>query len=124
MIRTPCPNRLWVAVAAALLLTACAMPVPIKDVRDHPRKYADKTVTVEGKVSGAFSLFVVKYFTLDDGTGTIGVITERALPGKGETIKVTGTVKEAFSLGDQTLTVLVEQGSGSGSAPAGDADQR
>lgn len=99
----------------ALFLAGCAQPVPIKDVIDNPRQYADQTVTVEGDVKDVFSLLVIKYFTVDDGTGSIGVITERPLPQKGQRIKVTGTVREAFSLGDQTVTVIMEKNKNAGS---------
>ncbi len=96
---------LWLTAA---LVTACVGTTPIRDIVDHPRDYAGREVTVQGEVKGVFSLFVVKYFTLDDGTGSITVITERPLPKKGERIRVRGRVEEAFSLGDQTLTLIVE----------------
>lgn len=91
-----------------LLLVACVRTVAIKDIVDQPRDYADKQVAVEGEVSGAFSLFVIKYFTVKDATGEIGVVSEKPLPKIGQKIRVTGTVKEAFSLGDQSMTILVE----------------
>lgn len=99
----------FLAVAALLLLAACAPATPIKNIIDHPRDYADKPVTVQGEVKNVFSLIVIKYFTLDDGTGSITVVTERPLPQKGEKLKVKGTVKEGFSLGDQTMTLIVEE---------------
>ena len=101
--------RAWFLVAMAmLLLAACVRTVSIKDIVDQPREYADKQVTVEGEVSGAFSLFVIKYFLVKDGTGEIGVVSEKPLPKVGQKIRVTGTVKEAFSLGDQSMTILIE----------------
>lgn len=101
--------NVWsVAIIAMILLMACTRTVPIKSIVDNPRDYADKKVTIEGEVTGAFSLFVVKYFLVNDGTGEIGVVSEKALPNKGQKIRVVGTVKEAFSLGDQTMTILIE----------------
>jgi len=105
-------------LTAALLLTACAPVTPIKEITDHPRDYADKSVTVQGEVKGIFSLIFVKYFTLDDGTGSITVVTERPLPAKGEKLKVKGTVKEAFSLGDQSMTLIMEEPPSGASKPA------
>lgn len=105
----PIRFRAWfAAIISILLLIACTRTVPIKEIIDNPREYADKKVAVEGTVSGVFSLFVVKYFTVNDGTGEIGVVTEKVLPRKGQRIRVTGTLKEAFSLGDQTMTILLE----------------
>ncbi|OPY77455.1 MAG: hypothetical protein A4E65_02740 [Syntrophorhabdus sp. PtaU1.Bin153] len=80
----------------------------IGDIVNHPRDYAEKEVSIFGEVTETFSLLVVKYFTVRDGTGEITVITERPLPAKGEKIKITGTVKEAFSMGPTTSLVIVE----------------
>lgn len=105
----PVRFKVWsAAIIAMSLLMACTRTVPIKSIIDNPRDYADKKVAVEGEVTGAFSLFVVKYFLVNDGTGEIGVVSEKALPNKGQKIRVIGTVKEAFSLGDQTMTILIE----------------
>ncbi|MDA8093121.1 MAG: OB-fold nucleic acid binding domain-containing protein [Betaproteobacteria bacterium] len=119
-------RRTGAAVAAVLapilLLVACTAAVPIKSILDNPREYADHTVTVQGKVTDVFSLVFVKWFTLNDGTASINVVTTRPLPAKGEQIRVTGTVKQAFSIGDEVLTVIVEKtpppSSPPGSSPA------
>jgi hypothetical protein len=68
---------------------------PIKKIIDNPRDYDGKMVTVSGEVTESFSLLVVKYFVVDDGTGTI--TSYRALPK--EWIRVKGKVSEMFSLG-------------------------
>jgi hypothetical protein len=81
----------------------------IGDIVGHPRDYADKEVTISGEVTGTFSLFVVKYFVVRDGSGEMTVVTERTLPAKGEKIRVKGVVKEAFSIGPKTALVLVEK---------------
>ena len=96
---------------AAILLSfavGCASAVQIKDILANPRAYADRAVTIEGEVTGMFSLVVVKYFTVNDGTGSINVITEKLLPAKGQRIRVSGRVNELFSLGTETMLVLVE----------------
>jgi aspartyl/asparaginyl-tRNA synthetase len=96
-------------LAGLLVLAACDRVTPIKDILEHPREYADKTVTVKGEVKEVFSLVVVKYFVINDGTGRITVVTDRPLPARGERLAVKGTVREAFSLGDQSLTLIVEE---------------
>mgnify|MGYP000607290458 CR=1 FL=1 len=105
-----------IACSIALPLAACTPRPSIKDITDHPRDYAGKQVQVRGEVKSVFSLIVVKYFTLDDGTGSITVVTEKPLPAKGERLTVKGKVEEGFSLGDQTLTLIVED---SGEQPSG-----
>ena len=82
---------------------------PINKILENPRDYAGKTVTVSGEVTRVFSLFIIKYFVMRDGTGEITIVTEKPLPKVGAKIKVKGTVKEAFSIGDQQLIVLFEK---------------
>jgi hypothetical protein len=98
-------------VISFLIITfiSCGIGITrIGDIVSHPRDYADKEVTISGKVADTFSFFVVKYFIVRDSSGEISVVTEKPLPVKGEQIKVKGTVKETFSFGTKTALVLVE----------------
>lgn len=38
----------------------------------------------------------------------LGVVSSKPLPKKGEHIRVTGRLEEAFSLGDISMTILLE----------------
>jgi hypothetical protein len=104
-------KALWIMALIVLLTGACEKfgTTPIGKILEKPRDYADKTVIVSGEATEVFGLIVIKYFVLQDKTGSIAVITDRPLPAKGTEIKVRGVVKEAFSLGDQQLLVLIEQ---------------
>ena len=99
------------ALLAVSLLASCALfATSIKAILDHPRDYDGRTVTVSGEVKDATSLLVVRYFTVADSTGTITVITGKALPKKGNRVRVTGVVHEAFSVGSSRLVVIEEKG--------------
>ncbi len=80
----------------------------IKDIVDHPRDYENREVTINGTVTGSASLFVVKFFEIQDDSGTIKVVTERVLPKQGEDLQVTG-VMQAIEIGTERLIVLREQ---------------
>jgi hypothetical protein len=96
-------------LAAALAVAACSSSGPrIEQIMSDPRGYVDNTVTIEGKVTDYFSLLVVKYYTVSDGTGSINVLTGRTLPAVGQKVKVRGKVTEVFSLGTRRLIVLME----------------
>ena len=98
-------------VPVLLMLCQCSglTSTKIADIKNHPRDYAGKEVTVSGEVTRTFSLLVVKYFTLRDGTGEITIVTQRPMPKEGERLTVKGTVREAFSLGSETLLVIEEK---------------
>ncbi len=99
------------AVLVLSVLSQCSglMSTKIGDIKNNPRRYADKEVTVSGTVTSSFSLVVLKYFTLADATGDIPVVTQRPLPKEGERLTVKGTVREAFSIGSESLLVIVEE---------------
>ncbi len=80
----------------------------IGKIIENPREYAGNQVMIKGEVTDAVSFFVVKYFMIKDGSGEIAVVTTRPLPRKGERIRVSGTVEEAFSIGGKQLLVVVE----------------
>ena len=98
-------------IIMAFLAAACGnlFPTKIGDIMRNPRDYAGKEITISGEVVDAVSFFLIKSFVVRDATGEITVITNRPVPRKGEKLKVTGTVKEAFSLGDQNLLVIMEK---------------
>jgi len=102
------------ALVVAITLPACGlrdrfMTTPIGDILKSPREYEGRTVTVSGVVADEVSLIAVKYFTVQDQTGKIAVMTSRVMPAKGEKVRVRGTVKEAFSLGTRRIIVITEE---------------
>jgi hypothetical protein len=105
---------LLILTLIVLLAGACETfgTIPIRNILEKPREYADTTVVVSGKVTQIFGLVFIKYFVLEDKTGSIAVVTDKPLPKMGSEIKVRGTLKEAFVLGDQQLLVLIEHDGG------------
>ena len=99
----------FLGMVALALISGHVSAASIKEIVSDPRTYVNKTVTINGEVTGELSLFVFKYFTVSDGTGAINVITERPLPKRGQKIKVVGKVREVFSFGRETLLVLIEE---------------
>jgi hypothetical protein len=103
------------AIVLVLTLVATAsgcsrfFATPIKDILDNPAAYEGKVVKVSGDVVDAANLFVVKFYHLEDSTGRIVVVARKAVPLRGAKVTATGTVHQAFALGDQNLTVIIEE---------------
>jgi hypothetical protein len=98
----------WTLVAA---VSGCSrfFATPVKDILDNPAAYEGKTVKVTGSVVDSANLLVVKFYHLEDETGRIIVVARKAVPLRGARVTATGTVHQAFALGDQNLTVIVEE---------------
>lgn len=105
--------RLWRALCLAFIAVSCGpfnrfTATDIKDILDRPRDYENKEVTVHGTVTEAVSLLVVKYFVVQDKTGSIKVVTDRVLPKKGEQLTVTGYM-ESIEIGPERWIVIQEK---------------
>jgi membrane protein implicated in regulation of membrane protease activity len=83
----------------------------VVSINDNPRKYVGKTVTVQGEVTARMNLLAVKYFKLQDASGEIYIVTDRALPVEGTKVKVSGKVEE-LSIGPWQKLVIRERTAG------------
>lgn len=105
------PARLHMAISVCLTLVACSlMFAKISDINAHPDKYQNKTVTVHGKVTSVTKLPFMQegFFTLDDGTGEITVVTKGGLPAEGDVKTVTGTVQSTFTIMGRSFGVTIQ----------------
>ena len=107
------PTRAIFALLAATLVlqAACAglLATKIGDIKKNPEKFANQVVTVSGTVDESHNLVLVHYYTVNDGSGTIAVVTKDALPKEGAKVVAKGTVNQAFKLGDASFLVIVEE---------------
>ena len=83
-------------------------PVSVATILADLRTYDGQSVTLKGRALSPTNIFGLKYYDLDDGSGSIKVITERGLPAEGSEITVTGVVKQAVQIGEMELTVVYE----------------
>ncbi|MBF0556758.1 MAG: hypothetical protein HQK96_19760 [Nitrospirae bacterium] len=95
------------------IVFACSNGFPsrttkIGNILASPSKYEDRLVRVKGKVTESVIVFGVGYFKISDSTGAIVVIPSKTFPKMGEEVTINGQVKNAFVVGDKSLTVIIE----------------
>ena len=102
-------KTLALAVLLLALGLACAKPTPIGDIEKDPGAFRDRLVTVEGTVRAATKLpFMEKgFYTLDDGTGSIPVLSEGDLPKEGKTVRVRGHLRSAFEVAGKSFGIIL-----------------
>ena len=93
---------------ASLILLNCSSKINIRDIKSHPRQYIGKEVKIEGKVTDIFSLALISYFKITDGTDTLFVYTNKPLPAKEEELEIKGKVRY-FTFGTQRVIALEEE---------------
>jgi hypothetical protein len=85
-------------VAIGLLAVGCPERTSIRDIEANPSKYQNKEVVIAGTVRDSYGVNVPGTkirggaYKIDDGTGSIWIVTEDAVPTKGTQIGVKGIV--------------------------------
>ncbi len=89
---------LIITMAAGLLAAGCPERRSIADIEANPGRYQNKEVLVTGVVRDSYGISIpgTRYgggaYKIDDGTGSLWVITEGSVPAKGTEIGVRGVV--------------------------------
>ena len=99
------------ASVALLVLAACPGTTPIKELLDDPGRYDDKVVRIAGNVKQSVGALGFGAYEVDDGTGTLTVVSQSGggTPRVGAKVGVEGTFKSAFTLGSRSIAVLMEK---------------
>ena len=98
MKNTPKAILLSLAASIAFFGAACPERVSIADIEANPAKYQNKEVAIAGTVKDSYGVSIPGTniqggaYKIDDGTGSIWIITESSVPSKGSQIGVKGTI--------------------------------
>ena len=91
------------------MVLGCPGTKPIRELLDDPSRYDGKTVRIAGQVKEAAGVLGYGAYKVDDGTGTLTVISQGGgAPRVGAKVGVEGTFRAAFTLGSQSVAVLME----------------
>ena len=101
---------LLLAGALGLTLAGCR-ETTIRKLLGEPNRYANEEVGLVGDVVKSASLLGRGAYQLDDGTGTIWVVSEHGVPRMGARVAVRGRVKDVVDLG-RLVPLPPEVGSG------------
>lgn len=98
-------------LAACLLsLTACRGTMPIGRLLDDPSRYDGERVRVKGEVTSAVGALGRGAYRVNDGTGTLNVVSESGgAPREGATVGIEGVFQSVFTIGGRSEAVLMER---------------
>lgn len=104
---------LLLAVATMALAASCKGvrgTTDIKVLLDDPAQYDGKTVRIAGSVTKSIGALGYGAYELDDGTGTLPVVSEHGgAPREGAKVGVEGTFRNAFTLGTKSVNAVLEK---------------
>jgi hypothetical protein len=88
-----------IGLAAALLAAsaACATKT-VNHVLADPARYANKEISLSGRVVESVSVAGKGFYRLEDPTGRLWVFSSRGVPRKGATVRVKGKIHDGFDI--------------------------
>lgn len=102
---------LSLVLAVGLLMTACPQRTSISNIEANPSKYVGKDTAVAGRVTNSYGVAMLGgVYKVDDGTGSIWVVTNRSVPSKNSTVGVKGKVQDGINFGGKSYGLgMIEQ---------------
>lgn len=100
---------LLTAVLALTVMTSCdrlgIVVVKIGDLLAKPQNYSGQEVRIHGTVSDVLKIPLVPtaFYSVNDGSGTVMVITDRGTPLSGSQVRVKGAIDTVASIGGQNI---------------------
>jgi hypothetical protein len=98
-----------------LMASACPKRTSIGEIESNPSKFYNKTVAVAGEVKTSYGVNIPLInesggiYKVDDGTGTIWVITKKSVPSKGALLGVKGKIQNGVNYNGKNYgLVLIE----------------
>jgi hypothetical protein len=88
-----------VLAGTVLFLPGCEQKT-INHILADPQRYANHEVEVVGKVVRSYSVLGHGAYEVDDGTGTLWVVSKTGVPREGVRVGVKGTIRDGFNLGE------------------------
>ena len=89
--------------AIAIFATGCPERTSIADIEANPSKYQNKEIAIAGTVRDSYGLTIPGTrigggaYKVDDGTGSIWILTDGSVPSRGAQIGVKGTIGTGIS---------------------------
>lgn len=104
---------LFAVLGIALTSAACASK-SINQVLADPSRYRDREVRLSGAVVDSYSFVNRGAYRIDDGTGTLWVVSSTGVPRKSARVSVRGTIREGFNIGSLGDRINLPAGLGAG----------
>lgn len=95
-------------IACATAQTTLAKTT-INKINGDPSRYYDKKVTIEGTVTDSYGVLGEGAYELDDGTGRIWIIAERAVPARGSRVEAKGRIITGFVYRGRNLAAALRE---------------
>jgi hypothetical protein len=96
-------------LVGTIIFTACPSRESISKINADPGRYRNKEVGIAGTVGDSYGVLGTGAYELDDGSGTIWVVTKSGVPSRGSKVGAKGRVQTGFSFGGRSFGTILEE---------------
>lgn len=96
-------------LSVTLFATGCPNRTSVNKINADPGRYRDKEVAVAGRVTDSYGALGTGAYQIDDGTGTLWIVTRRGVPARGARVGASGRVYTGFSFGGRSFGIVLEE---------------
>ncbi len=100
---------IFAAIFAAALSTTALAKKTVNQITADPGRYRDKTISIVGTVTDSWGVLGNGAYEIDDGTGRIWVVADRAVPSRGARVEAKGRVVNGFTLRGRNMAVVLRE---------------
>jgi hypothetical protein len=102
-------SLLSLLLVGTIFFTACPNRESISKINADPGRYQGKEVGIAGTVTDSYGLLGAGAYEIDDGSGTLWVVTKRGVPSRGSKVGAKGRVRTGFSFGGRNFGTILEE---------------
>ncbi len=96
-------------LALAIFSTACPNRTSVEKINADPGRYRNREVAVAGRVTDSYGVLDTGAYQIDDGTGTLWIITRRGVPARGSRVGAKGRVYTGFNFQGRSFGTVLEE---------------
>lgn len=97
------------ALFVATLSTTALAKKTVNQINADPGRYRDKTISIVGTVTDSWGVLGNGAYEIDDGTGRIWVVADRAVPSRGARVEAKGRVVNGFVMRGRNMAVVLRE---------------
>jgi hypothetical protein len=97
-------------LVAMAVLSGCPRQMTVAEINRDPARYMNKEVAVTGVVSHSFGALGQGIYQVDDGTGSIWVLSDRfGVPSDGTRVGVAGTITPTVTFAGRSFATVLRE---------------
>ena len=108
-MRSPKRSIIFAALLVGALSATALAKKTINQINADPSRYHNKKISIVGTVTDSYGVLGQGMYEVDDGTGRMWVIAERAVPSRGARVEAKGKIITGFVYRGRNMGTVLQE---------------